>query len=249
MGHGLSLTDRSLCFTNHSAANLARELSANSTVLLKNEGGVLPLTAETKVAIIGLADQANALTHGGGSGQVTPSWTVTPLAGISAAAGKGKVTYDDGTDATKSAAAAKAADVAVVFVGALSSEGSDRKSLSLDDGSVKAITAQDALIEAVVAANPKTVVVLTVPGAILMPWSTKVAGVLINFMPGQQAGHAIADVLFAKTNPSGKLPITMPNKENEEEFTPEQWPGLPDPKNPTCNFTSNRDNLRSHILC
>ena len=73
---------------------------------------------------------------------------------------------------------------------------------------------------------------LTVPGAILMPWSTKVAGVLINFMPGQQAGHAIADVLFAKTNPSGKLPLTMPNKENEEEFTPEQWPGLPDPSKP-----------------
>ena len=47
-----------------------QELSANSTVLLKNEGGVLPLTAATKVAIIGLADQANALTHGGGSGQV-----------------------------------------------------------------------------------------------------------------------------------------------------------------------------------
>ena len=64
--------------------------------------------------------------------------------------------------------------MAVVFVGYLSSEGSDRKSLSLNDGSVKAITAQDALIGAVVAANPKTVVVLTVPGAILMPWSTKV---------------------------------------------------------------------------
>lgn len=160
--------------TSDAAAQLARELSANSTVLLKNEGGVLPLSASDKVAVIGLADQDNALTHGGGSGQVVPSWTITPLAGISAAAGKGKVTYNPGTDATSAAAAAKAADVAVVFVGSLSSEGSDRKSLSLDDGSVKAITAQDALIEAVVAANPKTVVVLTVPGAILMPWSTKV---------------------------------------------------------------------------
>ena len=76
--------------TSESAAQLARELSANSTVLLKNEGGVLPLTASDKVAVIGLADQDNALTHGGGSGQVTPSWTITPLAGISAAAGKGK---------------------------------------------------------------------------------------------------------------------------------------------------------------
>ena len=111
----------------------------------------------------------NALTHGGGSGQVTPSWTITPLAGLSAAGGAGTVSYDDGTDTTKAAAAAKAADVAVVFVGSLSSEGSDRKSLSLDDGSVKDIKGQDALIEAVAAANPKTVVVLTVPGAILMP--------------------------------------------------------------------------------
>jgi beta-glucosidase len=224
--------------TSESAANLARELSANSTVLLKNEGGVLPLTATDKIALIGLADQDNALTHGGGSGQVTPSWTITPLAGISAAAGKGMVTYDPGTDATKAAAAAKAADVAVVFVGSLSSEGSDRKSLSLDDGSVKAITAQDALIEAVVAANPKTIVVLTVPGAILMPWSPKVAGIFINFMPGQQAGHAIADCLFGKVNPSGKLPLTMPNKENEQDFTDEQWPGLPDPGTPIyANYT------------
>ena len=59
--------------TSESAAMLARELSANSTVLLKNEGAVLPLTTSDKVAVIGLADQDNALTHGGGSGQVGPS--------------------------------------------------------------------------------------------------------------------------------------------------------------------------------
>ena len=55
--------------TSEASANLARQLSANSTVLLKNEGGVLPLSKSKKVAIIGLGDQNNALTHGGGSGQ------------------------------------------------------------------------------------------------------------------------------------------------------------------------------------
>lgn len=71
-----------------------------------------------------------------------------------------------------------------------------------------------------------------------MPWSKDVQGILVNFMPGQQAGNAIADVLFGKVNPSARLPITMPNIENETKFSPAQWPGLPDPKNPDyANYT------------
>ena len=81
------------------------------------------------------------------------------------------------------------------------------------------------LSQAVVAANPNTVVVMAVPGAILMPWSTKVKAIVTNFMPGQQAGHAIADVLTGAVNPNGKLPLTFPNIENETEFSPHQWPG------------------------
>jgi beta-glucosidase len=83
------------------------------------------------------------------------------------------------------------------------------------------------MVSAVAAANPRTVVVASVPGAILMPWSTEVAGILTNFMPGQQAGNAITDVLFGKVNPSGKLPLTFPNMENETAMSPAQWPGLP----------------------
>jgi beta-glucosidase len=69
--------------------------------------------------------------------------------------------------------------------------------------------------------------VVTTPGAILMPWSKSVKGILTNFLPGQQAGNAIADVLFGDVNPSAKLPLTFPNKENEIGFTQEQWPGIP----------------------
>jgi beta-glucosidase len=59
-----------------------------------------------------------------------------------------------------------------------------------------------------------------------MPWSKEVAGVLVNFMPGQESGHAIADVLFGKVNPAAKLPITMPNRENEVDFTEVEYPGV-----------------------
>eukprot|EP01051_Picozoa_sp_SAG22_P005736 SAG22_NODE_350_length_11853_cov_3.693211_12_plen_662_part_00 len=222
--------------TTEASAMLARKLSAESTVLLKNDGGILPLKPGKKLAIIGLADTDNALTHAGGSGEVTPSFIATPLSSIKAAYSAATATYDDGKDSTKAAAAAKAADVAIVFVGTLSSEGSDRKSLSLDDGGP--MSTQNALIEAVAAAQPEVVVVLSVPGAILCPWSAKVKGLLTNFMPGQQAGNAIADVLLGKVNPSGKLPLTFPNKEDETEFAPDQWPGLPDPHNPTyANYT------------
>merc|ERR1712061_385836 len=91
---------------------------------------------------------------------------------------------------------------------------------------------QNALIEAVAKANRNTIVVLSVPGAILLPWANDVAAILTNFMPGQQAGNAIADVLFGKVNPSGKLPLLFPNKENETQAKTAQWPGLPNPKNP-----------------
>ena len=113
---------------------------------------------------------------------------------------------------------------------------------------------QNAMVSAIAAANKNTIVVASVPGAILMPWSTEVSSILTNFMPGQQAGNAIADILFGSVNPSARfffralpcvavlyvyvavcfrrLPITMPNKDNETNFSPEQWPGLPNPSDP-----------------
>jgi len=202
----------------------------------------LPLPQNKKLALIGFAKEG-AVIHGGGSGSVRASFIATPFAGISAAAGSGAtITFSNGTDLNEATSVAKAADYAIVFVGTVSSEGRDRASLSLDDGCETGHPEkqcqgnsknQNAMIQAVAAANSRTIVVASVPGAILMPWSQQVAAVLTNFMPGQQAGNAIADVLFGVVNPTGRLPVTFPNKENETAFSPAQYPGLPDPQNPT----------------
>lgn len=110
------------------------------------------------------------------------------------------------------------ADVALVFVGTSSSEGGDRRDLSLGS--------QDKLIQSVAKVlGKKTVVVAVTPGALLTPWSSDVGAVLTPFMPGQEYGNAIGDILFGDTNPSARLPITFPNAENEMQMTPEMYPG------------------------
>ena len=109
---------------------------------------------------------------------------------------------DEGTVISDAVDAAKSADYAIVFVATMSHEGGDRDSLSLDDGCVIGAKNggtqcegnnynQNAMVEAIVAANPNTIVVASVPGAVLMPWSTSVPAIITNFMPGQQAGHAV----------------------------------------------------------
>lgn len=214
--------------------NVCRILSSGSTVLLKNTPAVLPLNAQDpklKIALIGAAD-STCYTHSGGSGQVEPSRVVTPLQGITNALGdSSRITFNIGTDFAAAARVAAAADVAIVFVGATSSEGSDRKNLNLDNNG-------EGLIAAIAAAQANTVVVMSVPGAILTSsWSPAVSAILVNFMPGQEVGSAIADVLFGAVNPSAKLPITMPMTENDENFTDVQYPGIP-PSNPIyANYT------------
>jgi beta-glucosidase len=97
-------------------------------------------------------------------------------------------------------------DIALVFVGTngdWESEGHDRADLELPGE-------QAALIERVAAANPNTVVVLQTGSPVIMPWLEKVAGVIQAWFPGQECGHAIADVLFGAVNPSGKLTQTYP---------------------------------------
>lgn len=115
--------------------------------------------------------------------------------------------------------AAKDADVAIVFVATSSQEGKDRGSLSYDSN-------DNDMIKQIAAAQPKTVVVAVAPGQILMPWTDSVASIIFSLMPGQMFGDAIASLLFGDVNPSAKLPITLPNKENEQGFTTSQYPGV-----------------------
>ena len=133
------------------------------------------------------------------------------------------VYWADGKDTKAAADLAAKSDVAMVFLATSSSEGGDRGSLSLDGNG-------DDLVPAVAAANPKTAVLTSVPGAILTPWRDAVAAITTAFMPGQEYGHALADVAFGDVAPSAKLPLTFPTKENEVGFTPEEYPGTGSPK-------------------
>jgi beta-glucosidase len=89
-----------------------------------------------------------------------------------------------------------------------SAEGYDRDSLALP-------AEVDALITAVAAVNPRTIVVLHVPGAVLMPWLERVGAVLVAWFPGEQNGSAIAPILFGTANPSGKLPVSFPRSASD----------------------------------
>jgi beta-glucosidase len=117
-------------------------------------------------------------------------------------------------------AAAKASDVAVVFAADFSAETFDRPNLSLPGD-------QDALIAAVAAANPRTVVVLNTGGPVLMPWLASVGAVVEAWYPGEQDGAAIAAVLSGDVNPSGHLPVTFPTSMAKSAVpTRAQWPGV-----------------------
>jgi beta-glucosidase len=118
------------------------------------------------------------------------------------------INFDAGVDVAQAAKAAKKAQVAIVFVTQWMSEGMDRSTLSLPEK-------QDALIEAVVKANPNTVVVLETGGPVSMPWSAKVKGIVEAWFPGIGGGEAIAEVLDGRVNPSGKLPVTFAARDGD----------------------------------
>ena len=104
--------------------------------------------------------------------------------------------------------AAKDAEVALLFVGpgtTAETEGMDRASMRLPDE-------QNALVEAIAAANPKTIVCVNSGGPVEMPWANRVSAIVQCWLPGQEGGHAIADVLTGAVNPCAKLPVTFPRR-------------------------------------
>jgi beta-glucosidase len=242
--NGERCIDRNVSTPEHKT--LARTVSAYSTVLLKNgvvDGSspgskpLLPLSkAGTKtIALIG-ADAETPYTAGGGSGHVDDSNVkVTPLMAFQALGYQ--VTYATGCkdgkpDTHGAAAVAAAADVAIVFTSAKASEGSDRKSLYLSnvtDSHGGCGYPQEELITAVAAFQPKTVVVMAVPGPILTEWRDSVPSILCAFLPGEQYGNAIADLILGNTVPQAKLPVTMPLTGNDQVRWPLMtldWPRL-----------------------
>jgi beta-glucosidase len=209
---------------------ISRSISEASSVLLKNAGGLLPLDASKihSIALIGQSPFSNAFVGGGGSSTVSPLYEVTPLQGLqnvltqkgSSATATLLVAANNGSNNAAAAALAASSDIAIVMAGVITSEGSDRPNLSLTNN-------QDALIAAVAAANPNTVVVLMDGDAVLMPWINQVPSILEVWYPGEEDGNVVADLLFGNVNPSGKLPITYPvNAADVPAHTTAQYPGV-----------------------
>ena len=197
----------------------ARHIAEQSIVLLKNTNDILPLDRATihSVAIIGAHADAGMIS-GGGSAQVDPPgrpgakwqehiWFPTsPLKAVSAKIPGASVQFDSGVNSGAAADLAKKSDVAIVFAHQWTSEGMDLPSLSLPEN-------QDALIEKVAAANPRTIVVLETGTAVTMPWIERVSGVMEAWYAGSKGADAVANILVGDVNPSAKLPMTFPRSE------------------------------------
>ncbi|MGB8258948.1 MAG: glycoside hydrolase family 3 C-terminal domain-containing protein [Terracidiphilus sp.] len=209
---------------------LAQSIAEKSIVLLRNEHNLLPLNPATLKSVVLIGGHADVgVLSGGGSAQVDPpggnpvpppppgsnpmaafmrqTWMPSsPLRALAAKLPSARVSYVSGDDPAAAAAAAKQADVAIVFGCQWESEGMDLPTLALSDD-------QNKLVEAVAAANPKTIVVLETGGPAIMPWVEKVAGVVEAWYPGIRGAEALANLLTGAVNPTGKLAVTFPRSD------------------------------------
>jgi beta-glucosidase len=204
----------------------AQHIAEKSIVLLKNSGSILPLNSDSIHSIALIGSHANVgVLSGGGSAQVdapggnavdprsggarwgeTVYFPSSPLKYISEHASSAKVEFNAGTDNASAAALAKSADVAIVFVNQPMHEDMDRPTLSLPDD-------QDALVSAVAAANPHTIVVLETGGPVSMPWADSVQGIVEAWYPGIGGAQALANLLFGTVNFSAKLPVSFASRD------------------------------------
>ncbi|KVD30259.1 glycosyl hydrolase [Burkholderia ubonensis] len=200
---------------------LAQDIAAESLVLLKNDRNVLPLDPRhlRRIAVIGPGAIAPVI-QGSGSATTTPTRVDIPLDEIRWLAGPDVQVdfypgFDHGECSPRDAVLADAAlsgvpgaDAVIVFAHcpiAADGEGADRRTLNLPHS-------QEHLIDAVAALGVPVIVVPCVPDAILMPWEQRVSAILMPFLAGQGMGRAVADTLFGRVNPSGKLTVTVPRK-------------------------------------
>ena len=182
---------------------LAQRAAEDSAVLLKNDSAILPLATTKTVALIGEFAKSPRY-QGAGSSRVNPTQVDCAFDRIKALLGSDNVLYaENEEDAVK---VARAADCAIIFAGLPSSyesEGFDREHLRLPEQ-------HDRLIKEVARANPNSIVVLMNGAPVLMPWLEAPKAILECYLGGQAGGAAIANLLFGKANPSGKLAETFP---------------------------------------
>lgn len=224
----------------------ARKVAEEGIVLLKNENGILPVnkTSVRSIAVIGV-NAARLQSEGGGSSQVRTRYEITPVQGImKTAGGSVTVSYTRGYEIARkgtaskllidsAVSAAKNADIAIIVGGwthgynnyawndnDYDAEGTDKPDMIMPFG-------QDELIEAVVKANPRTVVILMGGGPVDMTkWIDHVPAVIQAWYPGSEGGNALAGILFGEVNPSGKLPVTFPKHlEESPAHVLGQYPG------------------------
>ena len=195
---------------------LARRLAGETIVLLKNES-LLPLEPGQHIAVIGRAAREPHF-QGGGSSHINPTQVDSPFAELQALAGEAELSYSPGYPAgldfdqtliDAAVQAAEPADVALLYIAlpsSIESEGYDRDNLDLTPQQV-------ALIQAVCAVQPRMAVILNTGSAVAMSdWIDGPAAVLEAWLMGQAGGGAIADILFGRVNPSGKLAETFPQR-------------------------------------
>jgi beta-glucosidase len=215
-------------------ARVARAVAQSSIVLLKNgrRSGppILPLTHRRvrTLAIVGPA--ADRIFAGGGSSRVG-GWDAiepSPRQALALRARRAGIRVRNAVAGPQAVAAARHADVAVVFVGDLMSEGWDRPCLQISClGLTEGDWHADQLVQQVASANPRTVVVMQSGGPDVMDWADYVPAIIQGWYGGEAAGAAMAAALFGDADPAGRLPVTIPRSETDlATDTPQQFPGV-----------------------